>query len=323
MWERYKTLGTPVEATIRASWQGETAVSLKGIDVSSFQPNTDWQQVAGAGYAFAFVKATEGTGYVNPQFARDWPATKAAGMVRGAYHFYEYGIDPAAQADHFLATVGALSPADLLALDIETGTGDLSGPARAFLDRCQQVAGVRPVLYSYTSFLPAHNLTAAATGASALWLADYRSQWPATPAGWAAIAIWQHTSQATVPGVQGQCDESYSPLTRDQLAALGYQGGQPAVDPAQAYYFQAGHTVNTTFALWTVALKPLYDFAAALKAAGNPMADLVMPGPLASGETPTTWGPDKRPASFAALTNRKVGVYQSADGAWHPYQLEL
>ena len=314
------------------SQAGGPAVTTTGVDVSSNnttpnQPDFDWVRVAQSGRQFAASKSTQGTGYTNPTFARDWATLPQAGMIRHTYHYFQPGVDAAQQAYYHISVVGKLSRGDLSWLDIEDpafrGQGDLSAVARAYLAVTDAWLGVPTPVYSYASFLEEHNLTPATIGPRPLILAAYQSQWPAVPAGWDHITIWQHADNASVPGIPTLVDEDYTPLTRDQLVALGYQGGQPAVDPAQTYYFQDGTTVNTTFALWTVALKPLYDFAQALKAQGDPMADLVMPGPLTSGETPTTWGPDKRPASFASLTNRKVGVYQDTAGAWHPYQLEL
>ncbi|WP_344447756.1 GH25 family lysozyme, partial [Kitasatospora nipponensis] len=38
----------------------------KGLDVSSYQGNVNWSSVAANGAKFAYVKATEGTGYTNP-----------------------------------------------------------------------------------------------------------------------------------------------------------------------------------------------------------------------------------------------------------------
>ncbi len=88
------------------------------------------------------------------------------------------------------------------------------------------------------------------------------------------------------------------------------------------YYTQLGHQVDRQHAIWTVALLPLYTYATQLKAQGNPVADLVMPGPLVSGEESDVWG-GSRPAAVARLTNRAVGVYQATDGSWRPYQKEL
>src|SRR5256714_7455962 len=59
--------------------------SVAGIDVSSHDHAfpLDWTAVAASGVRFAYVKATEGTGYVNPYFAGDYAAAKAAGLATG------------------------------------------------------------------------------------------------------------------------------------------------------------------------------------------------------------------------------------------------
>ena len=37
---------------------------------------------------FAFIKATEGIGNVDPQFNRNWRRSKNNDIIRGAYHFF-------------------------------------------------------------------------------------------------------------------------------------------------------------------------------------------------------------------------------------------
>lgn len=45
------------------------AVGVLGIDVASYRGDLDWPDYYDAGKRFAYVKATEGTGYENPYFA--------------------------------------------------------------------------------------------------------------------------------------------------------------------------------------------------------------------------------------------------------------
>lgn len=75
---------------------------IKGVDVSSWhhQGNfgIDWEEVYAAGYSFALVKATQGTGYVNPWAVKDISDANAAGLLVGAYHYYEAGEDAVTQA---------------------------------------------------------------------------------------------------------------------------------------------------------------------------------------------------------------------------------
>src|SRR5262249_22791906 len=65
--------------------------SLKGIDVSNYQGKIDWQAVKKSGVVFAFAKATEGVDFVDKSFAANFKAMKAAGIIRGAYHFARPG----------------------------------------------------------------------------------------------------------------------------------------------------------------------------------------------------------------------------------------
>ena len=80
----------------------------------------DWAKVKAAGAGFGIAKATEGTGYLDDQFAANWRGTKAAGIaVRGAYHFGHPAVDAVAQAQHFARAVGAVGTGEFLVLDIE------------------------------------------------------------------------------------------------------------------------------------------------------------------------------------------------------------
>ena len=57
---------------------------LPGLDVSSWQGNVDWAAVAAGGARFAYVKATEGTTYVNPYFAQQYVGAHDVGTFTQA-----------------------------------------------------------------------------------------------------------------------------------------------------------------------------------------------------------------------------------------------
>lgn len=346
-WDSFKTRGTPVETAIRATWPNtppqsgqdgagdtgtlkEAPMTLLGIDISSLQPNTDWQQVAQT-HQFAFIKATEGSGYPNPQFGRDWAGARAAGVIRGCYHFArpDLGNTAQAEADYFLSVVGPLSPGDLLALDLEVGDGDLSGWALAWLQRVEQRTGYKPFLYSYPNFISTRGLGTSALAAYPLWYASYQANWPPLPGRWSSVTLWQHSDNVTVAGVAGIVDESYSTLTADQLRALGKPAPvavQGATVDALTYYQQLGVKIDQTHAIYTACLKPMYDHWDQHKADvvdGVPIGDLIKPGPLTYPEYGTIHG-NGQPAACVKLSNRIAGVYQDADGSWnHPYQANL
>lgn len=203
---------------------------LQGIDVSNWQGAVDWQAVKASGVTFAFAKATEGTGFLDPYFTQNWANMRAAGLVRGAYAYAQpdYG-PPNVQADWFLSCVGPLSAGDLLALDLEEGSGPLGDWAYAFLQRVEERAGVRPVLYTGQWFIDAHGLADARLAEYGLWLASWQQTFPPVPKPWPVIAFWQFTATGAVRGVPGDCDRD---AFNGDAAALARYGYQPAPEPA-------------------------------------------------------------------------------------------
>jgi lysozyme len=75
------------------------------IDVSHHNGAIDWPAVAETGIALAFIKATQGTGFVDPAFARNCCAAVKAGVLVVPYHFLDPG-EADEQAAHFLAVSG-------------------------------------------------------------------------------------------------------------------------------------------------------------------------------------------------------------------------
>jgi lysozyme len=196
--------------------------SAMGIDVSHFQGTVNWAAVRQAGVAFAFAKATDGLTWVDPQFAANWPAMSAAGVLRGAYHFFEPGDDAAGQADFFLQTVqpaaGDLPPA----LDVETlggSSASLWEGVETWLQTVAAAIGAQPFLYVSPDFADG-NQAPASLAAYPLWVAEYGVAEPALPTGWSNWLIWQRSETGTVAGISGSVDLDLLNGPLAKLAAL-------------------------------------------------------------------------------------------------------
>src|SRR4051812_33469829 len=99
-------------AVIVAVAAAPALAALRGPDVSSWNHGgaISWRAVKNSGTSFVFIKATEGGGYTNPYFSRDWHDSGAVGLLRGAYHFARPSTrsgSAAAQAHHFARVMGA------------------------------------------------------------------------------------------------------------------------------------------------------------------------------------------------------------------------
>lgn len=66
----------------------------KGIDVSEFNGDIDWQAVYHAGFDFAICRTGYGKAGIDPTFARNVDDAHRAGFKCGAYH-YSYALTPA------------------------------------------------------------------------------------------------------------------------------------------------------------------------------------------------------------------------------------
>ena len=189
---------------------GRTAIG--GTDVSNFNPNVDWRAVWRGGRGFGFIKATEGLTLVNKLFAKDWAGAKAAGLVRGAYHFFRPDRDPVAQANFFVKTVGTLSGTDLpLVMDWEVTSGrtpaEQIAAAQSFLNVVESATRKTPIIYASTGFVNALG-NPKQFARYPLFLAHYNVSCASVPAPWTTWSFWQYGigAVAGVPGPETDAD---------------------------------------------------------------------------------------------------------------------
>ena len=188
------------------------------IDISHYENvSQDFAITAKAGIAAVILKATQGTGFVDPTFPSRAAEARAAGVEVGAYHFLD-GSNPAEQAAHFLTVAVSEGMVNWLALDWEPYPPSQANVMQAA--SVQAATGKWPVLYTIRSMLSAANKT---LSNCPLWLAEYGSR-PICPPGFTKWRLWQHTdgrvgsAVVPVPGV-GPCDRSKFAGTVDRLRA--------------------------------------------------------------------------------------------------------
>ena len=196
---------------------------VQGIDVSDHQGTVDWTAVQQAGKVFVFIKATDGITWTDPDFATNWSGARAAGLLRGAYHFYETDDDPTAQAQNFLSAVqlqpGDLPPVvDIEKLDSGSTASQTVQDLQTWLDVVQQATGRVPIIYTSPTFW--NSLGTSAFGRYPLWVAEYGVQTPKLPAGWTSWTFWQSSESGTVSGISGSVDLNVFQGTLADLAAL-------------------------------------------------------------------------------------------------------
>jgi lysozyme len=210
----------------------ESAELPRGIDVSDSQRNTVWPEIQTSGIRFAFVKATEGRGFVNRNFASAWNKLPGTAIRRGAYHYYKPTDDPAEQAALFLQVVGDLTTGDLPPLlDLEeSGEVDaatLLSRVAIWLERVEQATGKTPILYTFPYFWEKLG-NPKGFGRYPLFIAETtRNPCPRVPASWKNWTFWQQGS-GRVNGVIGaSVDRDLFNGSSEELTAFAESGSMP------------------------------------------------------------------------------------------------
>jgi lysozyme len=106
---------------------------VQGVDVSHHQGAINWPAAAADDVNFAYIKASEGSDLRDPRFAENWDAAAAAGIKRGAYHFFTLCKPGAEQATNFIALVPREADALPPAIDLEFGGNCSARPEAAVL----------------------------------------------------------------------------------------------------------------------------------------------------------------------------------------------
>jgi GH25 family lysozyme M1 (1,4-beta-N-acetylmuramidase) len=217
--------------------------TLQGLDVSVYQGSIDWGAAAGAGIAWSYAKATEGTGYNDPTFSANWSGMAAHGVARGAYHFFHPDLDGTQQADFFLNAVGSLGEGDLPPmLDWEVSdrasTGTAAANAQAFINEVAARTGKATVIYTSPGIWSGFG-TPGGFGSDALWVADWGPSCPSLPGGWGSWVFWQYSDSGSVPGVPATVDRDV--FNGDAAALSALAGGSATCSNPIAL----GHGIGT------------------------------------------------------------------------------
>ena len=178
------------------------------MDVSHHQGEIDWERVRRDRIRFAYLKASEGSGFTDPRFLTNARAARAAGLRVGGYHYFSLCSPGAAQAEHFAQVLRSAPPRSMPpAIDLEL-LGNCADPprrpellaeVRAFIDVVERRTGREVVVYAYPEFEARYRFAPELQRRQ--WVRRIGSTPPARD--W---FIWQKDDQAFIDGIDGTTD---------------------------------------------------------------------------------------------------------------------
>lgn len=201
----------------------------RGVDVSEYQGQIDWDVLHRQNVSFAFIKATEGSSYVDPYFNGNWTSARDSGIITGAYHFFSFDSRAETQARNYISVVPCMENSLPPVIDIEfygkykrahpTNRDLVISELQYLLDCLESAYGKKPIIYAtastYREYISGH------FDDYPVWI---RSVYvPASLFTGDRWTFWQYSAKAKLSGYSGP--ETYIDMnvfsgTYEELLAL-------------------------------------------------------------------------------------------------------
>jgi lysozyme len=196
---------------VRRAW----GLPIQGLDVARYQGRIDFDAARAAGVHFVYIKATEGSDYIDPNFADNWQRARASGMARGAYHFMTWCSLASEQAKWFVKMVPSDPDALPPVLDLEWNhqssckakfsREDILEKVRVMLDAMERHTGKVPIIYTDMSFH--RDILEGAHFDSPFWLRSTAAE-PHMRYSGRDWLFWQWTQTGTMAGIHTEVDRN-------------------------------------------------------------------------------------------------------------------
>lgn len=186
-----------------------TEFPVRGVDVSDYQGEIDWPVLASQNIQFAFIKATEGSGFVDTKFKQNWEAAHQTELKVGAYHFLSFDSSGKTQAENFIRTVPLVSNALPPAVDVEFYDARyLNPPSKVVIDEIltdfilavEAHYGKKPIIYTtydvYRLYIQGDYVQ------NPIWFRDILVR-PILPDGRQWL-FWQYSAKGRLAGFKGE-----------------------------------------------------------------------------------------------------------------------
>jgi lysozyme len=182
-----------------------------GVDVSVYQGEIDWTILSSQNIDFAYIKATEGADHVDSSFVYNWEESQKTGLKVGAYHFFNFDVSGAEQAQNFIDTVEMTDQNLPPVIDLEIYGEYISAPksieeTRAILDELiselENYYNVKPIIY--TNLWSFRTYLGSEYQGYKIWIVDLDSSEPDVLPNGEEYTFWQYSHRGVLDGYQGE-----------------------------------------------------------------------------------------------------------------------
>ena len=181
---------------------------VRGVDLSSYQGSVDWNTLSAQNIRFAFIKATEGSSFVDPRFKDNWSAAAGTGLRIGAYHFFSFESSGEKQAKLFCDTVSSVNNMLPPVIDVEfygkfhsekdIDVAEVKKELRTLVDILTDEYDMKPIIYADGSTYK--TIVRGDFDDCDLW---FRSVYSGVPSD-ISWTFWQYSNRHVLKGYEGK-----------------------------------------------------------------------------------------------------------------------
>lgn len=191
---------------------GNPNTMVHGIDVSHYQGRINWDEVAkDPKVNYVYLKATEGTNYVDDTYYYNFQSCKRVGLKVGSYLFFRPHLPAKAQFDLFVSQVDTKKQDLLPLIDVEVIKGVSTAVFQArLLELCElfeKEYGTKPLIYTGRNFYNKYIHGNSRLCSHKFFIAAYSFDEPELYGG-KEYHLWQYSSTGRVRGIRGDVDMS-------------------------------------------------------------------------------------------------------------------
>jgi len=238
----------------------------RGIDVSEWQGTIDYEEVRDAGIEVVYIKASEGSDYIDHYFESNYRGAKEADLKVGFYHFVTArSVEDAEEEARFFARVISGKEIDLrLAMDFESfgdlNVSEINEISEAFLTTLEEVTGEGAVIYSDAS--NARDVFSRELAANyPIWVAEYFVEEPEDNGKWETWVGFQYTDRYIVSGISSRVDgdEFTDGIFLDETVRLPESENKPVTERTTEYVVQRGDTLYKIAVMFDTTVERLVE----------------------------------------------------------------
>ncbi|KNZ40665.1 GH25 family lysozyme [Acetobacterium bakii] len=183
---------------------------VKGVDLSAYQGDIDWDLLAAQNIDFAYIKATEGNDYVDEKFKMNWEESQKTELKVGAYHFLSYDSTGKEQAKNFIDNVPVSNKNLPPVVDMELyGAYEAAPMEKAkvkvildeFMKELENTYKVKPIIYTNQYLFDMYIGTDYKD--YKIWIVDLDNNWPDTLTNGEEWTLWQFSHRNVLDGYTG------------------------------------------------------------------------------------------------------------------------